>query len=276
MASKRPKEDTVPKLAIVKDKKGDEKGDGNDGGAYEHDELRRTVLRLRDKADESYWELAVVMEEIYTNNIYRTSWGYESWPEYVEKELDMHRRKGQYLVQLQLWFKTLPPNVQKWVRGIGWTKARLLVGVVTAENATEWRKKIEGKTAQEITDMMQGAKKGNEVGDSSESATKEKEPTEKMSFSLIVPFQRDNVNAALEKAKDEAQSDKTGHLLDLICTDYLSTNAAIKDRNDYLQHVEKSVGLTLLAYDESAGEIIYGADLVERLYMEDEGDSEDS
>ncbi len=230
------------------------------------DGIRRRVLALRDKAEESYWSLAVTIEEVYEKSLYRV-WGFDSWREYIEIEMDWHIRKAQILVQLQKWFATMPPNIQQWVRSLGWGKAKILMRVVTVENATEWRKKIEGKSLHQIEEMLKEAKQVS-TGDGASGGQDEDKPR-KVSFSLFKP-QFDNWEVAKEKAKDMADSDKPGHLLDLICTEFLATNAGNLTVEDYLGQIERIIGAQLIAYDEEEDALIYGADLVAKLTKEAE------
>jgi len=183
----------------------------------------------------------------------------------------MHIRKAQYLVQLQKWFATLPPNIQQWIRGLGWGKAKILMRVVTVENAAEWRKKIEGKTLHQIEEMLKEAKQVT-TGDGGSTEADDSKP-KKMSFSLF-KAQYDNVETALEKAKDMAESDKPGHLLDLICTEFLATNAGNMTVEDYLGAVERIIGCKVIAYNEETDEVDYGAELVDRLREEAEAAEE--
>ena len=246
-------------------------GDEQEGA---RDDVRRTILALRDKADESYWELAIALEECY-EKAYYTAWGFARWQDYVEEELDWHIRKAQYLVRLQQWFNKMPDNIQKWVQGLGWTKARLLMNVVTVENAGEWRNKVAGKTVSEIEKLLKaerqltGGGEGSDAG--GESGGPEEKPTKK-SFSLF-PAQMANVNQAIEKAGEVAESDKEGHCLDLICTDYLAGNAGVDDFKSYFEAIERATGLAVVAYSRSDDALVFGGDFVDEMVARAEAES---
>jgi hypothetical protein len=247
-------------------------GEGDkESEATEYAEERRIVLSLRDKADDTIWDLAVALADVYEHDKYR-AWGYDSWREYVERELDWHIRKGQVMVQLQHWFKTIPPNIQSWIKSLGWGKAKILQRVVTAENAAEWRAKIEGKTLSEIEEML---KEGRDTGGGGGGGDSEPDPnvTSTLSFKLY-PDQRKTVDLAIEKAKDMSESDKPGHCLDLIATEFLSTHAGMLDMKEYLKHVEKIVGYSLIVYDRNANDIVYGGETLDFLNAK-YGDGED-
>jgi len=247
--------------------------DGEDTG--QHAEIREKVKVLRAQAEETYWELSAALNEVYQGSLYQ-AWGFDKWADYVEKELDFTTRKSQYLIGIQEWFGKMPPNVQKWVRELGWSKAKELVGVVTAENAAEWKKKIEGKSVREIIEMIKGAKRDGEDGGGDGGGEGAEETSKKMSFTLF-PAQFENVERALEKAKKMAESEKPGHALDMICTDFLTNNGGTDTVKEYLAKVEKHTGVRIVGYDTKNDVVVYGSELLDELaepVEEGEGDGE--
>ncbi len=227
--------------------------------------MRQQVLDARRRTEESYWEFSVLLHEVYQDSMY-VAWGYQSWVEYVESELDIQKRKAQYLVAIQEWFGKMKPGVQKWVRELGWTKAKELVGVVTNDNATEWKAKLAGKSYKEVMDVLRGPSDdpGSLADDSDDSNDADTERSVKKSFTLF-PDQSSNVELALTKAKQIAQSDKDGHALDMICVDFLSTNAGIDSIQDLFSKIEKQTGVRLVAYDQNEDAIVYGTDLLDAI-----------
>jgi len=242
-----------------------------DEGNYENKEIRKKILELLAQSENMTWDLSVVLQGVYAEDLYR-GWGFDSFREYIEKELNMHMRWAQILVQLQEWFAKMPPNIQKWIRENGWTKARMLMGKMTVENAAEWRNKIAGKSVAEIKELMKAEREaagggGEGGGDGGEDTATSK------NFKLFGP-QRENVDRALEKAGEMSGSDKDGHNLDLICTDFLATNAGVDSVQDVLRKMEKTLGVRLVAYVEEDDSVVYGADLIRDLESKDaaEGD----
>lgn len=241
-----------------------------------NEELRQQILDLKVKVEEDYWDLSVAMHKVYSKSLFM-EWGFQAWRDYVEKELDFKIRKAQYLVGIQEWFGAMAPNVQEWVRKLGWTKARMLISVVNNDNAESWRKRLEGKSAVEVLEEIQRGK-GPSAGDGDDNTDNSfaaspgtgtapapiDEKPKKRSFSLF-SAQDENVAAALEHAKKAAESDKDGHALDLICTDYLATNIPIASREDYLAKVEKHIGLRLVAFDAEKNAVVYGLELLDEL-----------
>ncbi len=263
-ADEQSKDETA--LAVV----GEESEGASSDSEYEFKDLRRKVLSLRAKTDESYWDLAVALEDVYERGCYR-AWGFESWKDYVENEIDIQVRKAQYLVQIQKWTNELSPNIQAWIRSIGWTKARMLVGKVTEENAREWRARIDGKSVAEIEKMLKEMTSAEDDGTGPSSSDDSDEKPKGLNFKLF-PLQMDNWKRAAEIAMGPAESDKPGNLLDLICTDYIASNMTIRSVGDLMSKYEKVLGLRLIAYNESEDRVVYGEDLIRQLDDEDEAD----
>ncbi|MCK5640985.1 MAG: hypothetical protein KAJ19_09320 [Gammaproteobacteria bacterium] len=246
------------KLAVVDDK---------ETAVDQHSEIRAKVKDLRNKVDEDYWKLSEVISEVYEGSYY-VGWGFKSYREYIEQELDFQWRKAQYLVSIQGWFGQMKPNVQKWVRSLGWTKAKELVGVVTQDNAAQWKKKIEGKSYRDLQDIIKAAKEkaeastGEASADGSEPAAPDR--AVRKNFGLF-SGQLDNVERALTKAKEVGNTDKDGHALDMICVDYLATNGEIGTLTDYLKRIEKHLGVQLVAFDRKEDAVVYGGDLLDEI-----------
>jgi hypothetical protein len=240
-------------LSVVEN---EEEGNAELVDTGEHIEVREQAKTIKDKAEKSYWELAEILHKIYEENLYR-SWGYAGFREYIDKELNFSLRTAQILSGLHKYFLTLPQNIQDWLRSLGWAKAELLKGVVTAENAAEWKQKTEGLSCREIKELLQEGREGAEG--EGEEGSGSSDNLKRMTFSLFID-QFDNVNNAFDKVKDMGiESDKPGHCLDVICTEFLATNGAT-DLPSYLDSIERNLGITIIAVSESLGEIVYNAD----------------
>lgn len=245
-------------------------------GGQEHVELRERVTELRKRVEESYWDLSQALSEIYHGSYY-VAWGFASWKEYVEADLEFALRKAQYLVSIQDWFGKMRPDVQAWAKELGWTKAKELVGIVTEDNASTWQQRLQGLSYAQMTDALKGGSDGGGDGlgglkpldgPADNGAT---EKPERKAFALF-PDQSANVAAALEKAKKLANTEKDGHALDLICSDFLATNAASDDFFSVVRRLEKSSGMRIVVYDQTEDVVIYGGDLLDELSGDDEDD----
>lgn len=263
---------TEPAVAPAKT---DRKGDGGADGAQTElapasESLRQQILQIRDKIDAYSWEMSEALYKVYQEGLY-VDWGYGSFREYVEVELDFALRKAQYLVSIQEWFHKMPQAVKDWVREIGWTKAKELVGVVSAENFEEWRERLEGKSYREIVEILKsGADEEPQGDDDGDEGSKKKDEKLLKKVFALYPAQAENVQAALELAKEMAKSDKDGHALDLICTEFLSTNAGAPSVEDYLKKVERIVGVRIVALDVENDLVVYGGDVLDEL-SDDQG-----
>jgi len=230
----------------------------------EHSDVRKRVLDLRKKVEESYWELSQSLSEVYGKSYY-IAWGFQSWKEYVESELEFALRKAQYLVSISDWFSKMSPQLQDWIKGLGWTKAKELVGVVNDENAADWQARLEGLTYAQLVDELKG--KGKDIdtpldGEGDKDVAEDK--PQKKAFSLF-PEQSANVAAALDKAKQLANTEKDGHALDLICSDFLATNAGTDDMFSVIKRIEKSSGLYFIAYNKQTDSVVYGAEILDEI-----------
>jgi hypothetical protein len=229
-------------------------------------EERQRVLDLRNKVEDNNWELAAALHEVNTNN-YHIAWGFNSWREYVEQEVDFEIRKVQYLVSIQEWFGRMHPSVQKWIRDMGWTKAKELVGIVNEENAAEWKNRLEGKSYRDIMKVLKEGSESESEDDSDAAPDKqeEKETITNKKFGLA-PSQLENVDNAIAKAKDVSGSESENHCIDMICLDYLATNGAVEDVSGFLKKIEDVVGLKIIAIDPSEGSaIVFGDDTLDSL-----------
>ena len=245
-------------LAVVDG--GAAKGEADGEAVEEHADVRRKVLALREKADENYWELGSTLEEVYKNDMYR-SWGFDSWKEYVEQEVDINIRKAQYLVKLQEWFGTMTPAIQKWMRELGWTKARMLMHVVTQENASEWKNRCEGKTVAEIEAMLKSENDDGDGDDGGSDTTVEKSKT--LSIKGMFPDIMDVWEKASAHAADIGETEKACQMLNLICIDYLASNTNIMTKEDHLKKMEKQLGLKLVAIREEDDAVVYGGEYLD-------------
>ena len=232
----------------------------------EHSFIRQRAQDARSKIEESYWDLSVVLHEIYTDMLYQ-SWGFKSWADYVEIEMGMNKRKAQYLVSIQSWFGEMKPSVQRWVRELGWTKAKELVGRVDNENAEEWQEKVEGKSYRELMNLLEESKGSGTEGEPEVPNVEEPKPT-KMNFALFED-QLSNVESALKVAKEISQSDSNNHALDMICLEFISTHQ-MSTVQEYLAKVEAILGVKLIGYDAKDDAIVFGSDTLDSLVESDE------
>lgn len=236
--------------------------------AAEYTDLRREVIEAKNQSEAAYWRLATALFNVWNENAYN-EWGYESFNDYVDNELDMQRRKAQYLVAIAGWFGEQSESVQAWVKQIGWTKARELIGVVDESNADEWRDIAESSSLRELTAAVKEAKSSESTGSATESGTSDDERPKAKRF-MLFEGQMTNVESALAQAKMNANTEKDGHALDMICTEYLANNGQIGTLQGYLSRIEGIIGKRLIAFEPETGEVEYGAETLDEMFPEEE------
>ncbi len=256
--------------------------------------VRRRAKELAATLDMGYMELARILYQVYDTPIdgerrkapIYTAWGFRSFADYAERELGLHQKKAERLrliwFKLEIELKDLDPQLKERMVALGHSKVRELTRILTIRNAKDWVDRAEGLTYRQLFAAVQDegrrlglaqalsdAEKAEAVADASEGETAllpELAPVEERrreTFDLF-PLQLANVRLALQKSMELGNTDKKGHALDLICTDFLATNdimgGDLDKRLRYVAKIERTLGLRLVAIDPEATEIVYGLD----------------
>ncbi len=113
--------------------------------------IRKEARGLAGQLDEGYMELARLLYLIYDTPVdgdsqkaaIFTKWGYGTFGEYCEEELNIHRKKAQRL--RKIWWNLevrlrgrIDPELKQRIISLGFSKVRELVGVLTARNVEKW------------------------------------------------------------------------------------------------------------------------------------------
>lgn len=222
--------------------------------------VRSAVLKIASAEGKLDILAGELLYEIRESGYY-SSYGYASFEEYLNDEVPFKRRKAFYLMRIyEKFVKELGIPTEKLL-GVDWSKAKELVSVITKENWENLLKEIKTMTVQEVIDMvasMRGKKRtpktivGSTVETFPETAA-EADGFFKTSFALTKE-QLDNVEAALKLAGIECESTKRGHLLDIICTDYIAGRADSKEAMEALcmrlqkqiENIERGYGVHLV------------------------------
>ena len=252
--------------------------------------VRRKARDYATKVEEGYMELARLLYTIYDapmdgdpekGPIYR-SWGFESFDEYVRQDLNIEPKRAQRL--RRIWYRLevdlgnrLNESIKSRLVALGFSKVRELVRVINQHNAEEWIEQAEqlshSKLCQLVNQYLDRVQEeyGDEHAtiDLNEVDTKVPKPEALKSEAFrLYPEQAVNVEKALETASRLSRSDKKSHNLDLICTNFLATHAFTKEERvleEYLDGLQSSLNVKLIAYDPSKGEIVFGVDTLEAL-----------
>ena len=251
------------------------------------DKALREKLRMDVRNIETgHWQLGEGLYQVRQNALFRL-WGYTTFQEYVVRDLEMCDRTAHYLAKLAEFLVKLKPEHQAWVKELGWTKAKEITEFVTNANAAAWRERVKGKTFKEIQAIIRenrvGALKEGESEKKADDATVEK-PIQ-VRFPLY-PEQERTVAQAIAHAQEIAQSDKKGHCLEMICLDYLASQAGVTNLEAYLKSVESYTGIRLIAVcldeqSEHYGDVVFGHALWDKLgelvthRESDEGESDE-
>lgn len=271
-------------------------------------DLRERAKTLGAQIDRSYWELGRTLYEIYdglpggftavqNNELTKEArrglyqkWGYTSFEEYCEKEVNLQRRTASSLRYAYWWFEhelKLPTEIKDRLLRLGRSKLYKLAGFVTMDNVISWMDRAAEMTVEELGKAIKTAKgvkakrtaddNYNEAddlfeygnsdaggGDTEHRAAPAPETMHNVSTSLY-DGQFKTWEQALERAKGLTGSDKISHNLEMICLDYLASNDFMNPEDDlkaYLAKQEQILGVKIIAVDPQSGKPKYGGDLL--------------
>lgn len=265
------------------------------------EKVRRDAKGLANKLDDGYMEMARLLWLIEDTPIdgdkknppiFR-KWNYDSFTDYVEQELGIHRKRAQRLKAV--WFNlevrlNLEPEVKKRLVRLGFSKVRELIRVISSRNVEKWVEKGEELSypklciairahleAVERRSVRRQLEASGEASDSkSEDAFEgtdgiplEDDETPVTSLTsddlhrrnyMLYTEQADIVDQALDRAKLLSGSDKKSHNLHLICLDFLAHNnlnkATQEEKLRWLAQIERIINLQLVVFDD--GDVVYG------------------
>jgi hypothetical protein len=191
--------------------------------------IRQEVKEKLTQYENSCLELGRLLNDINNLALYKP-WGFVSFEDYVKTELGFEYRRAAYHMSIWNNFGVRLGVTEDKIKQIGWTKAGMLTGLVSdgiidKTNVDEWIDKAKNTTVRKLNDEV-----------------KEKRNTKPTTVNVIQPFQKQpslvntihrvslglyenqhaNYQRALEIASKIASSDKSGHLLDVICLYFLA------------------------------------------------------
>lgn len=259
--------------------------------------IRKRAKKIIKYIDQGYMELASIIHTVWStpidndpnNACVTVAWGYSNYVEWAEEELGIQRRKTERLKGI--WhhlYVTLEGQLslyeQRKIIGLGWTKVRELIRVIDGENAEKWIEVAENLSHRELVEVIKATLEDQEKLDQAKAVgTADEEddtfrgvspPEDVLRFKQFLfalsPEQAANVQMALDRAEQLANSQKRGHLLDLICTDFLSTND-FKKKDDPHRHLiflakfERLMGRRLVVVDPINWVIEYGMETLAKV-----------
>ena len=185
----------------------------------------------------------------------------------------MHVRTSHYLTSIYEWFainigSSLSADAKEKmierVRKVGWTKARCLVGVATSDDMDQWFEKSENVTTSELTTLAKQALMIKNGKDPKEVASVKR-------FGFTVEDEAyDTIQQALEIGSEQLESDKKGHVIAMICQDYLATHMAHAGdsphaRTKYFDRIAAQFGVNLIVLDKETNKVIQGKEILDSL-----------
>lgn len=266
------------------------------------EKIRKRARSLVKSINQGYMELAEILHTVWAtpingeahNACVTVAWGYEGYVEWAEEELGLHKRKAERLKAIWHHLNVilegkLDRKTRKRIISLGWTKVRELIRVMTADNAEQWVEMAENLNYNELCEVIRRALEdqeksalANAVGMSEDDdefkgadPPADLEHFKEVSF-MLAPEQKANIELALERANQLAGSSdpqrppKRGHLLDLICTDFLATNDFRKADDPhrhliFLAKFERLMGKRLVVIDGDNWVIEYGMDALSKV-----------
>jgi len=201
--------------------------------------VRKEVIDLRKTIETNYLELAKRFSEIREKQYYR-DYGFQSFASYCEMELGIKSRRAIYLSDIWNMVSEYHLSIPQ-IRSIGWTKAKELTRVLTADNAKEL---IALAKDMSVGELQQEVRKLASPG-----VTVTPPPTTltKIEFRLD-ESEADVITSALEAAKSMIETENGTTALEHICSTWLQEHedAAPPSVESIIAYVKRVFGVDLV------------------------------
>jgi len=134
--------------------------------SYPIEEIRSKTVEAKETIMTSYFELGGLLYRTHYAELWK-DWGFFDFDDYCTRELGFKVRRAQYFIQI---FKKLHIELglkDEDLQGMGWSKAKEIVPVVTKETFPEWAEKAKTMTVAEISNEASRIKKekAGEIGE---------------------------------------------------------------------------------------------------------------
>jgi hypothetical protein len=96
-----------------------------------------------------FWGVAELLYIIYEKNLYH-GWGFQTFREYVERDLRISARRAQYLVSMWRWSLELPRAARRWARSERWSVMKAVYQYVDGSNWKAWRACLRGASFRQV------------------------------------------------------------------------------------------------------------------------------
>lgn len=184
------------------------------------DEARHMVASLNNETEMTLFKLGGVLSLIQANGWYQP---YASFREYVEKDVGMHYRKATYWSAI---YNHLAESKVPWekVKGIGWTKLKEIAEVLTIENVDDWVKIASQQTTLQLIETV----KAHKQKDSPKAIEDQTSKTVTTKTFKVHEDQKETIEAAIAKAKEDSGTPHDTAALEFICLDFMNSQSMAK------------------------------------------------
>jgi hypothetical protein len=234
------------------------------------DQIRKRARDLSKQLDEGYVELAVLLHNVYhvpvdgdrrREAVFR-AWGYKSFTQYAEEELNLKRRKADYLrsigTLLEVNLAGVDPDLRKRLVALGWGKlrelSRLFFNKSDASYVSSWISKCEKMNFPQVQEAVGNAldRMGIRDGEVVEDITEDEEVVDEDSSD-----EEDSEESGGEDVEDgDAPSEKKGN------------GRAKKER---LPDPVREKVFTFVCFDEQIDNVVAALDRAEEMIQQKGG-----
>ncbi len=204
--------------------------------------VRTEIMGLRDQIEQNYLGLAELLAEVH-NKEYYLDYGFKSFAEYSEVELETKYRKAMYFVDI--WNRTKDLKISKAkLKKVGWTKAKEIVGAMTEDNADELLDMAQEKSTEELREEMKTREDHPAAGS--------RTATDRVSYQTLrlkmTTSEADVISSAIEEAKKSTESDNDVTALELVCMEWMQEHedAAPPSLESIVEFTKTVFGVTLV------------------------------
>ena len=134
-------------------------------------EVRKQLRNVASQVRDDYIELAELLYEARTGE-YHKEWGYASFHDYLNSELDVRPRRGDFLVSIAKSVKELGIGWDE-ISGIGWRKAGAIASSLNQDNYKELIEMAKENSLSQLSNKLKAKRED-----------REEEPMKKMTLQL--------------------------------------------------------------------------------------------
>lgn len=237
--------------------------------------LRQRILELKDQIGSDYTELCEHLYRVQAEGLYEM-WGYGTFRQYAASELEFRPTKALYLAQI--WKKLnvgQSPDVFEKVMQLGWSKAKELSRVVTAENVDEWVEKAKILSVDSLVKEVQTVVKRAIPNDAAEALANEQNvvgtPLEEEIKQVTMHFKYQDYLTLMQVIELVRQREilppdvPVAAVVSLVCAEFLATNASdevgAESIVSFLKKFETACpAIGVVVVNKANGELLSGAE----------------